>query len=337
MSKRSPFWQPFATHTPLGYAVAGFFYGEPGPNYGALRFTHVDGLLPRAYTSPGIPEPLPAAQLAAALETSQQLGGTDLRAVERPDGTPIAFYPLYNAEGALVEVVPRTRDTAVVVDTPWRPLAALVRAARHAGIEEAVRRQRAVFLFSLEGAENARIVRHDFPLRLTLTGVLRGNSRTLAGYPQVKTWARNYGLDLPITRAEFDHGQSIAEMSAQLRALSGSAGARPEGEPVPGSLSQSGVLLWLSSRGGGELVDLPGGAALAGTGGVSPIMLWDIMARLADRGLAPSWERIGAELVRSLPGYDVRLLKQSFGSAWERWAALYPAAFAGMHDDRVAV
>ena len=58
----------------------------------------------------------------------------------------------------------------VIADTAWRPLATLVRAARHAGMEEAVRRLRAVLIFTLEGSDNRRVVNHPFASRLTLVG-----------------------------------------------------------------------------------------------------------------------------------------------------------------------
>src|SRR5579871_2068368 len=101
MSKRSPFWQPFSLHTPLGYPIAGYFNTDPGPAYGALRFTHVDGALPRPFTTPGLPT-LSVARSAAEALDAVDTDLTDCRAVERADGTLIGFYPLFNADGELV-------------------------------------------------------------------------------------------------------------------------------------------------------------------------------------------------------------------------------------------
>src|ERR1700690_2714319 len=99
MSKRSPYWQPFSTRTPLGYSVSGFFNTEPGHSYGSIRFTHVDGALPRPFVTPGLPDYPQPEEHGDSVSLSLQSDLVDLRAVERPDGTPIAFYPLFDADG----------------------------------------------------------------------------------------------------------------------------------------------------------------------------------------------------------------------------------------------
>ncbi|MGH2345238.1 MAG: hypothetical protein ACRDG4_08430 [Chloroflexota bacterium] len=328
MSRRSPFWQPFSARTPLGYSVAGYFSTEPGSAYGTIRFTHVDGPLKRPYSSPPVPAPSAPESLATLLEAASGAGSSDVRALERPDGTTVAFYPLYDADGGLVEVVPRTRDTVVIADTPWRPLAALVRAARHAGMEEAVRRLRAILVFTLEGSDNARIARVSFPHRLTLTAALPGTGRARASYGQLQAWADQYGLDLPATRHQFSGAPNSAEVRTAL--------ARPAGVlPAPGAWSGTGLLLAISSRGGSELVDLPADWPAIGSESVGLIALWDAMARVADRGEVPTWDRMAALLPVKSGDEGSRSTLSAPTQAWQRWAVAYPEAFGAA--DQIAV
>ena len=321
MSKRSPFWRPFSARTPLGYAIAGFFNTEPSRHYGSLRVTHVDGQLPRPYVLPGLPE-------AARAEPSARGGAlpaaalVDLRAVERADGTLVGFYPLFDGEGALVEVLARTRDTVIVQDTPWRPLAALTARARHAGIEEAVRRQRGIFVFQLVGLANPRLVRYPFELKFVLQQVVRGTGRTAAPYGQVRGWANQYGLDLPATLAQFDPRLDAA--ARELPALE-QRWLAPGAEP--GALPSSGALLWASERAAATLLDLPA-VRRDDAAGVSPVHVWDAMARLADRGEAPTREVVAAALARDLPGATRAGMEAAIAAAWERWACRYPEALA---------
>lgn len=327
MSKRSPFWHPFATQTPLGYTMAGFFNTEPGVNYGSLRITHVDGALPRPYISPGIPA-LPQPGRAAAAPAGE--AALDLRAVERLDGTTIAFYPLFDGDGALVEVVPRTPDSAVVVDAPWRPLAMLVGQARHAGIEEAVRRQRGVFVFSLVGTANPRIVHYPYRLRLVLRSVLRGTGRVLGTYMQVRGWANQYGLELPHTYDEFDPGIGEAALAANIDAILRAIDEQAR-DAALGQLVSSGAVLWASERGGAALLDLP--AQPQPSAELNPILVWDAMARLADQGIAPTLEAVTATpLLR-----DVDADRAALHAAWEAWARTYPQAFPAAQGARMAV
>jgi hypothetical protein len=312
MSRRSPFWQPFTARTPLGYQLAGFFSQEPGSAYGTIRFTHVDGPLKRPYTSPPIPAPLPPTRLAEALQTARDATVVEARVTPRPDGAAIAFYPLYDADGALVEVVPRTVDTVVVADTPWRPLATLVQSVRHAGMEEAVRRLRAVLVFALEGSLNPRIIQQPFPIRLTLVAGLPGSGRSRAHHGQLRVWASQYGLDLAAAIAEYKDIPDTEALLAHLPIVA-------EPLPPPGAWSSSGVQLAISSRGGAELIDLPAGAASLGAEGCAALGLWDAMARVADRGLIPTWESVAPYLGAS----DTNALD----SAWEDWETAYPEAF----------
>ncbi|HWE64857.1 MAG TPA: hypothetical protein VHB98_24350 [Chloroflexota bacterium] len=332
MSKRSPYWRPFSARTPLGYAVAGHFNTEPGPNYGSLRFTQVDGPLLRPFVSPGLPSFRQAPSIGSALPLGDGL--VDLRAVERLDGTPVAFYPLFDADGALVEVVPRTRDSVVAADTPWRPLATLVGQARHAGIEEAVRRQRGVFVFQLVGTANARLVSYPFRLRLVLSCVLRGTGRIFATYTQMRSWSNQYGLDLPTTYAEFDRQLDAATLDAQaaeiLRTINGEARTA-----ALGRFSSSGMMIWASERSACAMLDLPA-QLQAEAGALNPIAIWDSMAALADHGVIPTREQVLQTLPQAQSGMEGSL-PPGFDQAWERWARAYPQAFAHAEEARIAV
>lgn len=335
MSKRSPFWQSFSTQTPLGYSVAGHFNTEPGPNYGSIRFTHVDRPLARPYLSPGMPTFPQPANLTASIQSAASDDTVDLRAVERLDGTAIAFYPLFDGDGALVEVVPRTRDTVVVADTAWRPLAMLVGQARHAGIEEAVRRQRGVFVFQLVGSANPRLVNYPFRLRLVLHCVLRGTGRILATHGQMRSWANQYGLDLPATYAEFDTQIEPGALAAQLATMLQGVEAEAR-DQLPGRLISSGAVLWASERGSATMLDLP--AQLQGeTGSLNPIVIWDAMARLADHGIVPTRERVAAALAANAPEPEIPTWIHRLEPAWERWSRVYPQAFAAAENARIAV
>jgi hypothetical protein len=328
MSKRSPYWRPFSARTPLGYPVAGYFNTEPGPNYGALRFTHVDGPLPRPFVSPGLPTfPQPSLH---DLTLASGEGIMDLRAVERLDGTPIAFYPIFDAEGALVEVVPRTRESVVASDMPWRPLATLVGQARHAGIEEAVRRQRGVFVFQLVGAANVRLVAYPFRIRLVLSCVLRGTGRIFATYMQMRSWSNQYGLDLPATYAEFDPRLAREALAAQAGEILRTIDVEAQSAPL-GHFGSAGMMLWASERSGCTMLDLP--ARPQSGAAENAVAIWDAMARLADHGIVPTREQTLHALMsdRGAP-HDGTM---AFEAAWERWTRAYPQAF--QQEARLAV
>jgi len=244
-----------------------------------------------------------------ALRRAQDETIVEVRVTPRPDGAAIAFYPLYDADGALVEVVPRTADTVVVADTPWRPLATLVQSARHAGMEEAVRRLRAVLVFALEGSLNPRIVQQPFPIRLTLVTGLPGSGRARAHHGQLRVWASQYGLDLAAVIAEYKELPETEVLLAHVPAVA-------DPIPPPGGWSTTGAQLAISSRGGAELIDLPAGM---GGEGSAALGLWDAMARVADRGLVPTWELVTPCLEAPDPA--------ALAPAWDGWEAAYPEAF----------
>lgn len=330
MSKRSPFWQAFSSKTPLGYPIAGYFNTEPGPAYGAIRFTHVDGALTRPYTIPGLPI-FPRASLD---HLHRQPGAVDVRAVERPDGTTVGFYPLFDADGALVEVVPRTRDAVVVSDTPWRPLARLIRQVHHAGIEEAVRRQRGVFVFALAGAENTRVARYSFPLRLVLHCVVRGSGRALATFGQMRSWANHYGLDLPATHQELDPRRDPEALAAELAGVLRAMQQRVAASAL-GAWEETGLVLWISGRAGVEALDLPVG--IPEHAKIGALDVWDAMARLADHGTIPTRDRTAEILAGAFPNVDGAALGSLIGPHWQVWSQTYPEAFAGVAPQLVAV
>src|SRR6185437_638212 len=99
--------------------------------------------------------------------------------------------------------------------------------------------------------------------------------------------------------------------------------------------SGTGLLLAASSRGGGELVDLPADGSGTGAVGLGPVAGWDAMARVADRGETPTWERIIGDLKGMAGEEEVRSLQGVLTQAWQRWATTYPEAFA--EADRIAV
>jgi hypothetical protein len=290
----------------------------------------VDGALTRPYTVPGLPQ-LPCASLA---DLQVRPGTIDCRAVDRPDGTLVGFYPLFNPDGELVEVVPRTVDSVVVTDTPWRPLAQLISRVHHAGVEEAVRRQRGVFVFALIGAENVRVVGYPFPLRLVLHSVVRGSGRALATFGQMRSWANHYGLDLPATRLELDPRRDPALLAAEVTALLRPMEAQTAGA-APGAWQTSGIILWTSGRSGVDALDLPVGTT-AGRPGFGPLDVWETMSRLADHAIVPTRERTAAALAGAW-GLEGAGLSGQIAPHWERWALAYPSAMAGATPQLVAV
>ena len=336
MSKRSPFWRAFTAHTPLGYTIIGQFNTELGPNFGAIRFTHVDKLLPRPYIIPGLPTLARPALTPDGLRLPVRDGLTDIRAVERLDGALIAFYPLFDEDGSLVEVVPRTGDTVVALDTPWRPLGTLVRQARHAGIEEAVRRQRAVFVFSLIGSANRRLVEYPFELRLFLHSVLRNNGRALATYAQMRNWANQYGLDLPTTRMEFDAKLGTADMATRAAEAVQHEEQQNAGLPI-GAHRTGGLHFWLSGRTGAELLEWPARVGDRSGAGLDPVDVWQAMARLADQCLPPTRDRLASALALDHPDMAHESSPPILASAWESWASRYPEAFSLAEEARLAV
>jgi hypothetical protein len=198
----------------------------------------------------------------------------------------------------------------------------MVSAARHAGIEEAVRRQRAVLVFTLAGDENARIVRHAFQKRLFLHSALQGAGRSLATYGQLRTWSGQYGLDLPDTILDLDRSSNADSIALALTAAR-DANTAPV-PPLPGAWEDAGHTLWVSSRTNSRLVDL---VPVMAPCEVAPLPVWDAMARIADRSEIPTPAATASELLRTRQHTNASTGTASIQAHWQAWADTYPTAF----------
>jgi hypothetical protein len=137
----------------------------------------------------------------------------------------------------------------------------------------------------------------------------------------LRVWAGQYGLDLRSTVANFEGAPDADAVRSLLPAMNNPI-------PAPGQWPGSGLQVTISSRGGAELVDLPAEFSETGSGAVGAISLWDAMARVADRGLVPTWELVAADLAARRPAHDAGTLQGDLAQAWQRWAAAYPEAFS---------
>jgi hypothetical protein len=167
----------------------------------------------------------------------------DARFTVKLDGTAIIFYPLTTPDGAVLEVIPRTRLLPVLAPSrwgDWHGLLAEVLPDR-TPVERAVREQHVVLAFELWGYRNPHLIRYDTPLALTLHTAIR--HRKPASYRRLADIAARYGLDLvPTLEVAAPDADGLAaayrRWQAQIEAQNQAAG--------PDVFVQEGAILMLS-------------------------------------------------------------------------------------------
>jgi len=240
-------WQPFDAVSPGGIRFSGYLCRQESDKLGMLAVTLLDRQ-ERLEFIPAMPKiHYPYIQdreghLQVSISVPNNI--VDARFTVKLDGTAIIFYPLTAPDGAVLEVIPRTRLLPVLAPSRWGDWHGLLREVLpdRTPVERAVREQHVVLAFELWGYRNPHLIRYDTPLALTLHTAIR--HRKPASYRRLADIASRYGLDLAPTlevAAPDTDGLAAAyrRWQAQIEAQNQAAG--------PDVFVQEGAILMLST------------------------------------------------------------------------------------------
>ena len=149
-------WQPFDAVSPGGIPFSGYLCRQESDKLGMLAVTLLDGQ-ERLEFIPAMPKiHYPYVQdRDGRLQVSipVPINIVDARFTVKLDGTAIIFYPLTAPDGAVLEVIPRTRLLPVLAPSRWGDWHGLLAEALpdRAPVERAVREQHVVLAFELWG------------------------------------------------------------------------------------------------------------------------------------------------------------------------------------------
>ena len=149
-------WQPFDALSPGGIPFSGYLCRQESDKLGMLAVTSLDGQ-ERLEFIPAMPKiHYPYIQdRDGRLQVSipVPINIVDARFTVKLDGTAIIFYPLTAPDGAVLEVIPRTRLLPVLAPSRWGDWHGLLAEALpdRAPVERAVREQHVVLAFELWG------------------------------------------------------------------------------------------------------------------------------------------------------------------------------------------
>jgi len=226
-------WQPFTAVSPGGISFSGYVCREESEKLGMLAITGLAGesRLSFVYAMPKIHYPYRQEKdgsLRVVIPVAQNV--VDARFTRKLDGTAIIFYPLTDAAGNLLEVVPRTRLQPVLKPSRWGDWNALLAEALpdRVPLETAVRSQKATLVFELWGHRNPHLVRYDEPLRLTLHTAIR-HQKPLS-HRLLLDMAGRYRFDLAPTLAVAEPdpvglARAYRQLQAEMEARNVAAGA----------------------------------------------------------------------------------------------------------------
>lgn len=139
-------WQPFDAVSPGGIAFSGFLCRQESDKLGMLAVTRLDGQ-ERLEFIPAMPKiHYPYVQdREGRLQVSipAPINVVDARFTVKLDGTAIIFYPLTAPDGAVLEVIPRTRLLPVLAPSRWGDWHGMLREVLpdRTPVERAVREQ----------------------------------------------------------------------------------------------------------------------------------------------------------------------------------------------------
>lgn len=240
-------WQPFDAVSPGGIAFSGYLCRQESDKLGMLAVTRLDGQ-ERLEFIPAMPKIhypyIQDREDRLQVSIPVPINVVDARFTVKLDGTAIIFYPLTASDGAVLEVIPRTRLLPVLAPSrwgDWHGLLAEVLPDR-TPVERAVREQHVVLAFELWGYRNPHLIRYDRPLALTLHTAIR--HRKPASYRRLADIAQRYGLDLvPTLETAAPDAEGLAaayrRWQARLEAENQAAG--------PDVFVQEGAILMLST------------------------------------------------------------------------------------------
>ncbi|MBI3764706.1 MAG: hypothetical protein HY260_22935 [Chloroflexi bacterium] len=193
------YWQPFDATSPGGVAFTGYVCRQESEKLGMLAMTSVGGKerLEFIYAMPKIHYPYQQdrhGQMQLVIPVPQNV--TDARFTIKLDGTAIIWWPLTDAEGNVLEVVPRTRLQPVLTPSRWGDWNKLLAEALpdKSGVERAVREQGVVLAFELWGYRNPHLIKYETPLAITLHTAIR--HKKIVSHRLLADMAGRFGFNL---------------------------------------------------------------------------------------------------------------------------------------------
>ncbi len=195
-------WQPFDALSPGGIPFSGYLCRQESDKLGMLAVTRLDGQ-ERLEFIPAMPKIhypyIQDREGRLQVSISVPINIIDARFTVKLDGTAIIFYPLTAPDGAVLEVIPRTRLLPVLAPSRWGDWHGLLADVlpNRGPVEAAVREQHVVLVFELWGYRNPHLVRYEQPLALTLHTAIR--HRKPVSHQRLADIAQRYGLALAPT------------------------------------------------------------------------------------------------------------------------------------------
>lgn len=245
------YWEPFRVTSPGGIPFAGYVCRQESEKLGMLAVTELAGQerlefiagmpkIPYPYRSEGEGRP----QLVIPVPPDI----VDARFTLKLDGTAILFYALKDADGRVLEVIPRTRLQPVLAASRWGDWWALLHAVLpdRSAVEQAVRTEDVVLVFELWGARNPHLVRYETPLALTLHTGIR-HYRPIS-FLRLRDLAERYRFDLvPTLEVAEPHAEGLAQAYRRWQERMETANQEAATRIGPGTFVQEGAVLILST------------------------------------------------------------------------------------------
>lgn len=231
-------WQPFAASTPGGIPFAGLICLAENAWMGALAIDRVadEPTFQLERVMPHLHYPYGDRERTVMLPP----GFTEARFYEKLDGTNLCWYPLRARDGAVLEVVPKTRLRPVAAGSVWGDWPALLaRAAPQEAIGRAVLETGLNLCFELWGRGNPHLVEYERDLGLALhTGVAHDRLATPATLDDVAT---RFGFERPSCLATLTG--DVAAVTAAYRQFQDEVEARNRASGEGRYVSEGAILV----------------------------------------------------------------------------------------------
>ena len=193
------YWQPFDVTSSGGVHFSGWVCRQESDKLGTLAITELAGQERLEFVSamPKIHYPYQQdrhGQMQLVIPVPQN--ASDARFTIKLDGTAIIWYPLTDAEGDVLEVIPRTRLQPILAPSRWGDWNALLAEVLpdRSNVERCVREQSVVLAFELWGYRNPHLIKYDQPLALTLHTAIR--HKKIVSHRLLVDFAGRYDFDL---------------------------------------------------------------------------------------------------------------------------------------------
>ncbi len=197
--------RPYDFTTPQGRAVTGWMSVERDHRLGALLIEAVDGQpveqfvygMPKIHYPYRRDRPIDLEHVTAE-DIVLPTGYERVLVRQKVDGTNVTWFPLFDADGHLVEVLAKTRQAILNKPSKMHSVYDLLPDihAMYPGILPAVRDTGLSLSFEVYGYRNPHTLVYDFPLQVSLLVAIDDTGR-LRPWPELTAIAERYRLHMP--------------------------------------------------------------------------------------------------------------------------------------------